>query len=99
MRTIGWRPACSWWPAFADLIHFEEVQAFIAVIGTITLYFRRLDRPHQMDLKKGLAYSNGVPAGLHGLSDAACGAPVRRDVPPRDPRFFKGHVVPLVQGS
>ena len=56
-------------------IQFEEVQAFIAVIGTITCFLGASIALTQMDLKKGLAYSTVSQLGYMVLA-MGCGAPV-----------------------
>ena len=54
---------------------FPEVQATIAVIGTITLVLGATIALTQMDLKKGLAYSTVSQLGYMMLA-MGCGAPV-----------------------
>jgi NAD(P)H-quinone oxidoreductase subunit 5 len=56
-------------------IQFEEVQVFIAVIGTITCFLGASIALTQMDLKKGLAYSTVSQLGYMVLA-MGCGAPV-----------------------
>ncbi|MCT0198124.1 NAD(P)H-quinone oxidoreductase subunit 5 [Synechococcus sp. CS-1325] len=56
-------------------IQFDEVQAFIAVIGTITCFLGASIALTQMDLKKGLAYSTVSQLGYMVLA-MGCGAPV-----------------------
>ncbi len=54
---------------------FPQVQAVIAVIGTITLFLGASIALTQMDLKKGLAYSTVSQLGYMMLA-MGCGAPV-----------------------
>jgi NAD(P)H-quinone oxidoreductase subunit 5 len=54
---------------------FQQVQLFIAVIGTITLFLGASIALTQMDLKKGLAYSTVSQLGYMMLA-MGCGAPV-----------------------
>ncbi|MCP9772546.1 NAD(P)H-quinone oxidoreductase subunit 5 [Synechococcus sp. Tobar12-5m-g] len=56
-------------------IQFDEVQAFIAVIGTVTCFLGASIALTQMDLKKGLAYSTVSQLGYMVLA-MGCGAPV-----------------------
>jgi len=78
----GGVPACSWWPALRrSTFQFEEVQAFIAVIGTIppVSWAPRSPSPRCI-LKRAWALAHGVQLGYMSLAmDAA--APVARDVP------------------
>ena len=54
---------------------FPQVQLFIAVIGTITLFLGASIALTQMDLKKGLAYSTVSQLGYMMLA-MGCGAPL-----------------------
>ena len=56
-------------------VPFPQVQLFIAVIGTITLFLGASIALTQMDLKKGLAYSTVSQLGYMMLA-MGCGAPV-----------------------
>jgi NAD(P)H-quinone oxidoreductase subunit 5 len=56
-------------------VPFAQVQLFIAVIGTITLFLGASIALTQMDLKKGLAYSTVSQLGYMMLA-MGCGAPV-----------------------
>ena len=56
-------------------LQFDEVQVFIAVIGTVTCFLGASIALTQMDLKKGLAYSTVSQLGYMMLA-MGCGAPV-----------------------
>jgi len=56
-------------------VPFPQVQLFIAVVGTITLFLGASIALTQMDLKKGLAYSTVSQLGYMMLA-MGCGAPV-----------------------